>query len=116
MDCACDYDVPEFYTRHNVKAKKEHKCEECGCIIKPDNQYERATGMWEGRIVTFKTCKQCLGARNEAMSITGCGCYMHGRVWEDINDALNELTFEPGQRFYLLRLVVQKYRRQGKGT
>jgi hypothetical protein len=29
-DCYCDYDQPEFYRAEVAKARKTHKCYECG--------------------------------------------------------------------------------------
>jgi hypothetical protein len=108
MSCSCDFDSPEFYNSKIRKARKQYKCEECGFHINPGDKYEHVAGKWGHGVDTIRTCYHCVEARREAMSITGCGCFIHGRLWEDITDALNEMTFEPGQRFYLWRFVAQK--------
>lgn len=47
MSCFCVYidgrEYPEFYTEKKVKARKSHKCGECGKEIKLGEIYESAT-------------------------------------------------------------------------
>ena len=66
MDCACFDPVSdmgdgscEFYSVKIVKARKKHKCYECGHIIEIGESYEYATGKWDGDFDVFKTCDDC---------------------------------------------------------
>jgi len=47
------------------KARKAHKCCECGRTIQPGEKYMCISGIWDGRPSRFKTCTECanLGAR-----------------------------------------------------
>jgi len=59
----CDYDYcEERPTIHHVtrrKAAKDHKCTECGGIIKKREKYDNAAMLYDGRWETFKTCADC---------------------------------------------------------
>lgn len=59
--CSCDYDYdpPEFFIFREKKARKVHRCCECGAEIQIGEQYERIAGKWDGEISVFKTCLTC---------------------------------------------------------
>jgi len=62
MDCDWgdyDGDAPEFFVEYNRKARKQHKCCECGRIIERGQKYLLSVGKWEGALDTFKTCFVC---------------------------------------------------------
>lgn len=87
-DCSCliendGYDQPEFFFKKIQKARKIHKCFECGYEIQHGEEYERVFGKWCGDIEVFKTCKDCLSIRNAMF----CGFY-HGGIWEDLEESL----------------------------
>lgn len=65
--CACysDGPAPDFMTVRTVKARKPHKCCECGDIIMRGQSYEKITGLWDGEIETFKTCLPCSSIRRD---------------------------------------------------
>ena len=87
--CICitlDGEPGELVTGAIVKARKEHRCVECGETISPGSQYERVTGLWDGEFATFKTCLTCRNVRN---SLFVCE-YNHGTLWQDIRDAFEE--------------------------
>ena len=65
--CSCDYDgdVPEFFARRVKKARKEHRCCECGATIQVGEQYEYIAGKWDGEISSFKTCLTCSRIRSD---------------------------------------------------
>jgi|WetSurMetagenome_2_1015567.scaffolds.fasta_scaffold933379_2 hypothetical protein len=54
---------PDFFYACDVRARKVHQCAECGNPIAAGEQYERATGKWDGEIQTFKTCSICVEIR-----------------------------------------------------
>jgi hypothetical protein len=77
-----DLDIePLFHVVSVRKARKPHRCCECKCEIKPGDKYERATGKWDGRIDTFKTCIPCQRIRDDL-----CCSFEYGGlrdvVWE----------------------------------
>lgn len=67
MNCCVfsnDYnDGPSCYTESLVRAKKAHECCECDRDIPAGEQYQRATGVWEGHGRTYKTCLACVDIR-----------------------------------------------------
>ena len=84
-DCSCVYsggdnDYTEAYVAHNRKARKDHRCYECGELIKRGEIYEEVTGIWDGRPDRFRTCRACLSVR-EALF---CKSWCHGGIWEDL--------------------------------
>jgi hypothetical protein len=88
MNCSCinygseDLSQPEFFREKMVKAKKQHKCGECGATIEPGEKYENAVGVWDGEFSTHKTCSICCEVRNELF----CGSYGFGEVWQEIRE------------------------------
>jgi len=70
MQCDCSYETTdfepwEFGTVKIRKAVKEHKCCECHDPILPGQEYEYASGRFEGDYLTFRTCKTCLQIRSD---------------------------------------------------
>lgn len=62
--CSCDFtDPPSCLTTETRRAKKEHTCCECWRLISPGDRYEHASGVWDGRPDSFKTCARCVGLR-----------------------------------------------------
>ena len=110
MDCYCDYEQPSFYDKHKPVARKEHRCCECGRVIRKGEEYERVTGMWDGYIDTFKTCQYCVSLR-DAFNEMKCFCWAHGGLREAVSLQMDETIFPPGGRFAYLRLIA-KHKRQ----
>lgn len=53
------------------KARKIHKCCECGSDIDPGEKYQKITGLFEGSWEEFKTCQICQDIRAEAEAELG---------------------------------------------
>jgi hypothetical protein len=53
------------YSEEFPVARKEHKCCECGRIIKVGEKYQLYKGIWEGKAARFKTCMPCKHLRDE---------------------------------------------------
>lgn len=87
-DCYCDYDPPTFHSRAVRKARKKHKCFECGSAIFPGEQYEIVNGKWEGTIDSFKTCQHCVDLRIWVQNNVPCLCWAHGNMFDDLWDAI----------------------------
>jgi hypothetical protein len=63
------------------KARKDHKCCECGDIIKKGDIYEYVSGKWEGEFDTYKTCMICSRIRKDY-------CAPFGWLRDDLWDCL----------------------------
>jgi len=83
LDHAADCDN-EFYSDSIVKARKPHKCCECGFTIAPGQQYERVSGKSDGDIWVSKTCGPCAEIRKAFV----CGSWIFGQLWESIEEGM----------------------------
>ncbi|MFL3516998.1 hypothetical protein ACJ0PQ_01920 [Citrobacter cronae] len=52
-------DMPAVFGQEQRKARKEHKCCECGVIVKPGEHYTYSHGVWDGSGQSFKQCLDC---------------------------------------------------------
>jgi hypothetical protein len=59
-------ELPSCVTYAKPKARKRHKCCECGGLILEGETYVRVSGIWDGEPERFKTCIECEALRNEA--------------------------------------------------
>ncbi len=89
-DCWCDYDPPEFSSRSYPKARKQHRCEECGKPINPGEQYECVAGKWDGYFSTFNTCPRCVDLRRWVTNSIPCFCWAHGNMLDDAREAVDQ--------------------------
>ena len=110
-DCSCDYEPAELYNAQIVRARKQYRCEECGCAILPGERYEYVFGKWEGYVSTFKTCERCRDIRQWVKNNVPCFCWCHGNMLEDAAEAISEATWRApletaGLRFGFLRRKV----------
>ena len=67
--CCIDYDAPAFYNERYQTARKEHRCCECGGVIKPKERYQLITGKWDW-IETYKTCEKCADLRDSLSDVS----------------------------------------------
>jgi hypothetical protein len=112
--CYCDYEPAEFYHQETRKAKKAHRCSECGREIEPGDAYEHVRGKWDGEMGVFKTCPRCLALREWVKAHVPCFCWAHGNIIEDaIETARNYAHEAPGLLFGAYRRQVA-IRRQRK--
>ncbi|MDL2267955.1 hypothetical protein LJC46_08235 [Desulfovibrio sp. OttesenSCG-928-G15] len=84
MSCVIDSNwnadgMPEAFNSVNRKARKEHKCFECGRKILPGEMYCYESGIWEGTPGSFKTCLDCASVR-EALFCS----FVYGGLWYDV--------------------------------
>ena len=82
VDVDIDDDGPSFFKTKNTKSIKKHKCCECKRTIEKGEEYEKASGMWDGRFDGFKTCSDCISLRKEFFTYG----YYYGRIWEDFEE------------------------------
>lgn len=52
-------DMPEAFNSVTRKARKNHKCCECGCTIESGEKYQYSSGIWDGKPDSFKQCLNC---------------------------------------------------------
>lgn len=106
-ECVCDYDGPEIYFSELRKARKVHVCEECRARIQPGEQYENASGKWDGRFDQFKTCSRCIALRDWVKAHVPCFCWAHGHMNEDSIETADHFSREaPGLLFGAYRRLV----------
>lgn len=90
MSCAdvclsMDYDGSnEFYADKHVRAKKPHRCCECGRDIAVGETYHRATGKSHGVLFTEATCAPCA----EIRQVFSCGAWVFSMLWETMRDEM----------------------------
>lgn len=77
---------PECFTDSIRKARKEHKCCECGDAIKRGDKYEETTGIWDGKPNRYRTCLDCLSVRNAFF----CDGWFYTFVWENLYEHLRD--------------------------
>lgn len=111
-----DWEGPAFCSDVQRKARKAHKCYECGREITTGEYYHKTSGLWDGRFRMFKRCEHCevllrwLGRE--------CGSYVYGEVVSDVREHVEEYGVRE-YGFGLARLVVlagKKWTRAGSLT
>lgn len=110
LDCFCDYDPATIYTATTPKARKEHRCDECGCKISIGQKYENVFGLWEGYASTFKTCEGCYDLRVWVTNNIPCFCWQHGNMLEDAQEAVNEAAYRAPAETVGLRFGFRRRR------
>lgn len=79
--CDSDGEPATFYDTKDIKARKRHKCCECGGKIEPGQVYKYVIGIWDGDLSTFKTCLVCSRIARDF-------CCEHGSLREHLWDVL----------------------------
>lgn len=69
--CYCDYEPATIWDETWRRARKTHKCCECGSGIKPGNLYQIVASLYEGRWDHYKTCEPCADLR-DALNAVSC--------------------------------------------
>lgn len=103
ISCSCDYDPPDFHCATIRKARKPHRCEECGTQIKPGERYEHVAGANDGSIWTAKTCNECWELRQFVKINIPCFCWMYGNMIEDAEICISEaVSYAPDETHGLM--------------
>jgi len=105
--CSCDFDYVEtrMYRAARHRAKKAHRCSECGAEIAPGETYERVRAIWDNEPATVRTCCDCLAIR-DSLDTMECFCWRHEGLWDDIVSQFENADFPLGSRFAHMRLIV----------
>ncbi len=89
----CDCEAPSTYHEHERKARKVHKCYECGDAISAGDRYQYISGVWNGSGMSFKVCLQCSKVKKwyiaECLTRYDCAPCIGG-LYEDIWGAGNK--------------------------
>lgn len=94
---------PSVFIQHDRKARKEHKCCECGKTIEKGETYVVSSGIWDGKPDRFKQCAW-YAPRNELEPVS----FHELRWWlselyaEIESDIYNELQVRPDELRRLL--------------
>ena len=116
--CYCgDYSAPEFFIQHRSKAKKIHRCYECGSEIQKGESYQADSGKWEGDVMTYKTCHRCMALRDFVQAHIPCFCWGFGNMREDVlNAALEHADEAPGLLFgaYRREILIRRSRSEAE--
>jgi hypothetical protein len=75
-----DGDGPSCSSEYVRTARKEHVCHECRKPIVRGQRYEYASGVWDGRPSSFKTCLLCVEIRTHF----ACDGWIYGEIWNDL--------------------------------
>ena len=116
--CYCDGEAPSFYREEMRKARKEHRCSECGSIIANYEKYMLCAGSWDGEFHTFKTCSRCLALSDYIKSNIPCFCWTLMDLREQALEVAREYAHElPGLLFgaYRLEVKIRRNKKQCRG-
>jgi len=90
-ECGCVYVDCDGYSetlrKDVVKARKEHKCGECGRVISKGEKYEAYAGKCDDEFFYNKTCEDCLSVRNEFF----CNTWIFGEIWTLLEEHIMEM-------------------------
>jgi hypothetical protein len=108
-DCYCDYDYPPaFYSSTMRRARKEHRCYECGRLIAKGDDYEDLSAKWDDVIQRIRTCHRCIAMMRYVEAHVPCVCWEHGNILENARDTIDYYAHEaPGLVFGTLRRYVR---------
>lgn len=81
--CCDDYDVGTLAQQKTIKARKPHRCYECGKEIPKGAEYENYKHLIDGKFEEYHTCLSCVDLRNRLMNVDGCRCWLFGGLYED---------------------------------
>lgn len=89
----CESLYPDFFRNEKRKARKDHKCGECGFSIKVGTYYKYIFGKWDGDVSSFKLCLFCDAVADCLNSMTdGYDCY--GAIWEAYSATKDWIGFD----------------------
>jgi hypothetical protein len=101
-----DADPNDWYSEEWRKARKPHKCCECGREIAVGEKYLRASCGGNGSVNTYKQCAHCTEAGK--LLLRKCSGYVFGLIGKDLAEHVDAIYPWSGQA---ARLVVGIRRR-----
>ncbi len=127
--CSCvivpndSFDYPEIYRRHDRKARKVHKCCECGREIRPGEKYNYAWGVWI-KSIEYHRCADCQSIADAYFCDTAPFAGLEEEIFntfvysgEDINlllkdDCVKNLTKAAKERIF--EIVEKQWEKDGE--
>lgn len=62
--CYCDAEPAQAWHEEWRKARKAHRCCECGAPIAAGHRYHHFSGIWDHQASAFKSCIECAQVRD----------------------------------------------------
>jgi hypothetical protein len=95
-------DQPDFYKHREPVARREHRCCECSAPILVGERHFYASGMWHGKVDSFRQHLICMEAcmliRDE---FAGGDCIGFGSLKEEFNEMREDNWHAERDRFKL---------------
>jgi hypothetical protein len=96
----CDLEQPACYREIRRKARKPHRCGDCGGMVHVGEHYLYISGIWEGEPSSYTRCYDCQHLRCEIRKDRGtddCMALNGLRPW--LEDYCDRGTKSPWQRW-----------------
>jgi hypothetical protein len=106
----CDGRV-QIVSEGHRKAKKEHRCHECGRSIPAGEMYLYEAFIYNGDFETHKTCQHCEAVRQWLND--ECGGWLYGGVAEDIHEHAEDNHY--GMRVKMMSVGLHRQWRRMDG-
>ncbi|CAB5079726.1 hypothetical protein UFOVP141_46 [uncultured Caudovirales phage] len=92
--CSCDFEPATVYREVERRANRDHRCSDCGGVIRRRERYKNIASLFDGSWLTAKRCADCQHMVHEVERafMEGCGgkwCLYIGDLpisWEEIAD------------------------------
>ena len=115
--CSCDSYAYPYREERDRKARKPHKCGECGSAIKPGESYWYATGRCEGDWFDAKVCQRCTALYDWVKAHVPCLCTSFGNMLEELLMCAEEAGRDaPGLHFGALRRYSRIYKHKDRSN
>jgi hypothetical protein len=93
--CDSDYDLCDFQSVTQRRARKPHSCYECGDAIPIGDRYEHMASKWDGGDVrSYSFCLTCVAWKDafldEQQRVCGCSGWTLGGFWDAIAEHEDE--------------------------
>jgi len=91
--CCCEMGDGELASVSETKmrrARKPHRCCECGETIEPGETHHWVRGLWDGCWETYRTCLVCHQIKQDYF----CS-WAFGALWEAVGECLGHECIDP---------------------
>lgn len=104
-----DFDGPDVCQSSVRKARKSYRCEECRKTISKGDKYEYFRGLWVGDWQTYRTCLDCVEARNWLIANDELSDgHVFGELCEGLCNLLDGIGFDgTGRSIGALRRIAR---------
>ena len=93
----------DFHSSRTVKARKTHRCCECGREIGVGESHEYVSAKSDGGFYTNRTCAECAEIREAFV----CGTWIYGELWESIREEMFPVWRKKGAWDCLAKLTSE---------